>query len=212
MKAAKSLCGKKRSASNTPSTVSPRCAVALCNAGDGAAEGLSNNISPLLSSRNISPGVWPQRLALPVNTGPWQTHSINQCFSHTSSLPFLQSRSYARGYYLHKHYHITPLCHFSPAKRSAAPHNGEEEQQWRYEIWRRESILPLFATGADAARALNEILTCLSPRAGSKRSLLLKEWEGTKTIREMLPLGDNKLKFHVSSIAIQYTVSIQCAH
>lgn len=117
-------CTEKRSASDTPSTVSPRCAVALCDAADGAAEGLSNNISPLLSSRNISPGVWPQRLALPVNTGPWQTHSINQCFSHTSSLPFLEPRSYARGYYLHKHYHITPLCHFSPAKRSAAPHNG----------------------------------------------------------------------------------------
>lgn len=115
---------EKRSSSHTPSTVSPRCAVALCNAGDGAAEGLSNNISPLFSSRNISPGVWPQRLALPVNTGPWQTHSINQCFSHTSSLPFLKSRSYARGYCLHKHYHIAPLCHFSPAKCSAAPRDG----------------------------------------------------------------------------------------
>lgn len=116
-------CMEKRSTSNTPSTVSPRCAVALCNAGDGAAEGLNNNISPLLSSRNISPGVWPQRLALPVNTGPWQTHSINQCFSHTSSLPLLKSRSYARRYYLHKHYRITPHCHFSLAKHSAAPHN-----------------------------------------------------------------------------------------
>lgn len=55
---------------------------------DGATEGLSNNVFPLLSNRNISPGVWPQRSVLSVNKGPWQTHSINQFFSHTSLCSF----------------------------------------------------------------------------------------------------------------------------